>query len=77
MVAAGAFDGFQPLRRWTYNFLEQVLTRDSSQIGNMNSEDSGGGDFATRSFFESLFMLGDKDNKGELTVEDLETLFQA
>lgn len=59
------------------NFLEQVLARDSGWIDRSNSEDTGGGDFATSSFFESLFILAEKDNKGELTVEDLETLFKA
>ncbi|CAM9363404.1 unnamed protein product [Pylaiella littoralis] len=55
----------------------EVLARDSGWIDRSNSEDTGGGDFATSSFFESLFILAEKDNKGELTVEDLETLFKA
>lgn len=29
----------------------------------------------TRSFFEALFLFADKDLKGELVVDDLETLF--
>lgn len=39
--------------------------------------DSGGScDILARSFFEALFIFADKDDKGELVVEDLEMLFQ-
>lgn len=38
--------------------------------------DAYGGDFVVRSFFESVFLFADKDNKGELVVNDLKILFQ-
>jgi len=52
--------------------LEQVLTTEPK--GDRSSE---GGDSTSSAFFESLFIFADKDDKGELVVEDLETLFQA
>lgn len=55
----------------------QVLARDRKLANRESSGDSDGGDFASRTFFESLFLLADKADKGELVVEDLETLFQA
>lgn len=55
----------------------QVLARDPRPVGRESNEDSDGGDFATRTFFETLFLFADKNGKGELVVEDLETLFQA
>lgn len=36
----------------------------------------GGGDFASCSLFEALFHFADKDGKGELGLDDLETLFR-
>lgn len=57
--------------------ITQILARDSKLVGRENDEDADGGDFATRTFFESLFLLADNNNKGELVVEDFETLFQA
>lgn len=55
--------------------LEQVLTGEPKVDRNIS--DSEGGDSISRAFFESLFIFADKDDKGELVVEDLETLFQA
>lgn len=53
----------------------QVLARDPKLVRE-SSEDSDGGDFATRTFFKSIFLFADNNDKGELVVEDLETLFQ-
>lgn len=53
---------------------EQVVTKESKVHRDIS--DSDGGDSTSRSFFESLFIFFDKDDKGELVVEDLETLFQ-
>lgn len=58
--------------------IAQVLARNPKPIGlESNKDPDGFCDFATRAFFESLFLFADKDDKGELVVEDLETLFQA
>ncbi len=66
----------EPLTRKTMLFLlEQVLKGDPKV--NRNISDPEGGDSISRAFFESLFIFADKDDKGELVVEDLETLFQA
>lgn len=54
----------------------QILARDPKLVGRQSNADSDGGDIATRTFFESLFRFADKSGKGELVVEDLETLFQ-
>ncbi|CAN0520347.1 unnamed protein product, partial [Ectocarpus sp. 12 AP-2014] len=54
----------------------KLLTKDRKR-GNRDNGDAGDGDFVVSSFFEALFMLADKDEKGELIVEDLEILFQA
>ena len=55
----------------------QVLARGPRSVGRESSEDSDGGDFATRTLFETLFLFADKSGRGELAVEDLESLFQA
>lgn len=55
----------------------QIFARDPKLVSRESSEDSDEGDIATRTFFESLFRFADKNGKGELVVEDLETLFQA
>lgn len=38
--------------------------------------DTYGGEIVARSFFESVFLFADKDNKGKLVVNDLKILFQ-
>ncbi|CAM9387406.1 unnamed protein product, partial [Ectocarpus sp. 13 AM-2016] len=53
----------------------KLLTKDRKRR-NRDNGDAGDGDFVVSSFFEALFMLADKDEKGELVVEDLEILFQ-
>lgn len=37
--------------------------------------EADGGDFLTNSFFKALFQFADEDGKGELIVDNLETLF--
>lgn len=45
----------------------------ATRVGNSGTNSDN---FVTLSFFEALFLFADKDAKGELVVDDLETLFQ-
>lgn len=56
-----------------FDYLLQVL---ASKATEAVSNGDLYGDFLARSFFESIFLFADKDNKGELVVDDLKTLFQ-
>lgn len=38
--------------------------------------DREGGDFVSRCLFEAFFLCADEDAKGDLTIDDLEKLFQ-
>ncbi|CAM9229407.1 unnamed protein product [Laminaria digitata] len=53
----------------------EVLAAKST--GAASNGDPYGGDLVARSFFESVFRFADKDDKGELVVNDLKMLFQA
>ncbi|CAM9420523.1 unnamed protein product, partial [Sphacelaria rigidula] len=57
-------------RKWN-----EILFRDKAENA-QGGEGRDSGDFASSSLFEALFYFADKDGKGELGFDDLETLFR-
>lgn len=55
-------------------YFQQVLAAKAMEAA--SNGDAYGGDLVARSFFKSIFLFADKDNKGELVVNDLKILFQ-